>query len=52
MRRLRYVAWPAGLAFGVAAEWAGRPQFMVLDAAAGFALVFLGLVAPFVPTSG
>src|SRR5215472_16899290 len=45
MRRLRYVAWPAGLAFGVAAEWAGRPPFMVLDAATGFALLFLGLVA-------
>jgi signal transduction histidine kinase len=45
MRRLRYALWPAGLAFGVAAEWAGRPQFMVLDAAAGFALLFLGLLA-------
>src|SRR5215471_16770962 len=45
MRRLRYALWPVGLAFGVAAEWAGRPQFMVLDAAAGFALLFLGLVA-------
>ena len=45
MRRLRYVLWPAGLAFGVAAEWSGRPQFIVLDAATGFALLFLGLVA-------
>src|SRR5215472_13648913 len=45
MRRLRYALWPAGLAFGVAAEWAGRQQFMVLDAATGFALLFLGLVA-------
>src|SRR5215471_2361730 len=45
MRRLRYALWPAGLAFGVAAEWAGRPQFMVLDAATGFALLFLGVVA-------
>jgi signal transduction histidine kinase len=45
MRRLRYALWPAGLVFGVAAEWAGRPHFMVLDAAAGFALLFLGLVA-------
>src|SRR5215475_4837107 len=45
MRRLRYALWPVGLAFGVAAEWVSRPQFMVLDAAAGFALLFLGLVA-------
>jgi signal transduction histidine kinase len=45
MRRLRYALWPAGLAFGVAAEWVSRPQFMVLDAATGFALLFLGLVA-------
>jgi len=45
MRRLRYALWPAGLAFGVAAEWVARPRFMVLDAATGFALLFLGLVA-------
>src|SRR5215470_18420541 len=45
MRWLRFALWPAGLAFGLAAEWAGRPQFMVFDAAAGFALLFLGLVA-------
>src|SRR5215471_15385531 len=45
MRRLRYALWPVGLAFGVAAEWAGRPQFVILDAATGFALLFLGLVA-------
>jgi len=45
MRRLRYVLWPVGLAFGVAAEWAARPRFMVLDAVAGFALLFLGVVA-------
>src|SRR5262249_46814270 len=45
MRWLRYALWPVGLAFGVAAEWAGRPQLMVLDGAAGFALLFLGLVA-------
>jgi hypothetical protein len=25
MRRLRYVLWPAGLAFGLVAEWARRP---------------------------
>jgi hypothetical protein len=43
MRRLRYALWPAGLALGVAAEWIGRSEFIVLDAAAGFALVFLGL---------
>ncbi len=45
MRRLRCALWPAGLAFGVAAEWVGRPQLIVLDAATGFALLFLGLVA-------
>src|SRR5215472_9239076 len=44
MRRLRYALWPAGLAFGLAAEWIGRPQLIVLDAAAGFALLFLGLM--------
>jgi signal transduction histidine kinase len=44
MRWLRWVLWPAGLAFGVAAEWAGQPELIALDAAAGFALVFLGLV--------
>src|SRR2546422_134817 len=45
MGRLRYALWPAGLALGVAAEWIGEPEFTVLDAAAGFALVFLGLAA-------
>src|SRR5262249_7758780 len=45
MTRLRYALWPAGLAFGLAAEWIGRPQLIAFDAAAGFALLFLGLVA-------
>jgi signal transduction histidine kinase len=45
MRRLRFVLCPAGLAFGLAAEWIGRPPLVVFDAAAGFALLFLGLVA-------
>src|SRR6201985_2815268 len=45
MRWLRFALWPAGLAFGVAAEWVGRPELIALDAAAGFALVFLGLVS-------
>ena len=45
MRWLRFALWPAGLAFGVAAEWVGQPELIALDAAAGFALVFLGLVA-------
>ena len=45
MRRLRYALWPAGLAFGLAAEWIGRPQLIAFDAATGFALLFLGLVA-------
>jgi signal transduction histidine kinase len=44
MRWLRYTLWPAGLAFGVAAEQAGQPRFLAFDAAAGFALLFLGLV--------
>jgi signal transduction histidine kinase len=45
MRRLRHALWPAGLALGVAAVWIGRPDVIVLDAAAGFALVLLGLLA-------
>src|SRR5215831_16739378 len=45
MSRLRYALWPAGLAFGLAAEWIGRPQLIAFDAAAGFALLFLGLMA-------
>lgn len=44
MRWLRYALWPAGLAFGLAAEWIGRPQLPAFDALAGFALVFLGLM--------
>jgi hypothetical protein len=44
MRRLRFALWPAGLVFGVAAEWAGRPPLIAFDAATGFALLFLGLV--------
>jgi signal transduction histidine kinase len=45
MRWLRFALWPAGLTFGVAAEWIGRPPLIALDAATGFALLFLGLVA-------
>jgi signal transduction histidine kinase len=45
MARLRYALWPAGLVLGVAAEWIGQPELIVLDAAAGWALIFLGLVA-------
>ena len=45
MRRLRYALWPVGLAFGVTAEAIGKPELTGLDAAAGFALVFLGLLA-------
>ena len=44
MRWLRCALWPAGLGFGVAAEWIGQPQFIAFDAAAGFALLFGGLV--------
>jgi hypothetical protein len=45
VRRLGYLLWLAGLAFGVAAEWIGRPELTALDALAGFALLFLGLLA-------
>ena len=45
MSRLRHALWPVGFAFGVAAEWIGRPELFGLDAAAGFSLVFLGLAA-------
>jgi len=45
VRWLRCALWPAGLGFGVAAEWIGQPQFSAFDAAAGFALLFGGLVA-------
>ena len=44
MRWLRCALWPAGLAFGVAAEWIGQLQFIAFDAAVGFALLFGGLV--------
>jgi signal transduction histidine kinase len=44
MRWLRYAMWPAGLAFAVASEWLGQPELNALDAAAGLALVVLGLV--------
>jgi hypothetical protein len=45
MIRFRYLLWPAGLVFGVATEWIGRPDLIILDAPAGYALVFLGLAA-------
>jgi signal transduction histidine kinase len=45
VRRFRFALGPAGLAFGLAAEWIGRPQLVAFDAAAGFALLFLGLLA-------
>ncbi len=44
-RQVGLVLWPAGLAFGVAAEWIGRPELVVLDAVAGFVLVSGGLLA-------
>ena len=37
--------WPAAFAFGLVAELAGRPPLPVLDAATGFSLLLLGLVA-------
>src|SRR5215472_10120860 len=45
MRRLRYALWPAGLAFGLAAEWIGGPQLIAFDTITGFALLLLGLMA-------
>jgi len=45
VRWVRYALWPVGLGLGVAAEWIGTPELIGLDAAAGFALVFLGLLA-------
>jgi signal transduction histidine kinase len=45
MRMLRRALWPAGLVFGIAAELIGRPPLPALDAATGFALIALGLVA-------
>ena len=44
MRWLRCALWPAGLGFGVVAEWIGQPQFIAFDAVAGVALLFGGLV--------
>ena len=45
MRTLRHGLWPAGLAFGIVAEWVGRPPLPALDAATGFTLIALGLLA-------
>ena len=45
MRTFRLALWPAGLAFGIAAELIGRPPLPGLDAATGFTLIALGLVA-------
>jgi signal transduction histidine kinase len=48
VRLLRYVLWPAGLAFGIAAEWADHvagPALSAADFLVGFALIALGLVA-------
>jgi hypothetical protein len=45
MRTLRRALWPAGLALGIAAELIGRPPLPALDAATGFTLIALGLLA-------
>ena len=37
--------WPAAFAFGLVAEFAGQPPLPVLDAATGFSLLSLGLLA-------
>ena len=43
-RRIRQLLWPVGIAFGLVAEWIGQPELVLLDAAAGFALLCPGLV--------
>jgi signal transduction histidine kinase len=45
MRILRFALWPAAFAFGIAAELGGQPPLPALDAATGFALLGLGLLA-------
>jgi signal transduction histidine kinase len=45
VRTLRYALWSAAFAFGVAAELVGRPPLPALDAATGFWLLALGLLA-------
>jgi signal transduction histidine kinase len=48
MRRLRLVLWPAGLIFGIAAEWGAwtdDPGGAALDLTVGFLLIGLGLVS-------
>jgi signal transduction histidine kinase len=45
MRSPRDALWPAAFAFGLVAELAGRPPLPVLDAATGFSLLLLGLLA-------
>lgn len=45
MGTFRRALWPAGLAFGIAAELIGRPPLPGLDAATGFTLIALGLLA-------
>ena len=47
MSRLRHALWPAGLALGIAAEWAsydGDAALAVADGLVGFALIAAGLV--------
>ena len=45
MRRLHSALWPAAFAFGVIVELAGRPPLPALDAATGFSMLALGLLA-------
>ena len=45
MRRVHLVLWFGAFAFGVIAEVAGRPPLPVLDAATGFSMLALGLLA-------
>ena len=49
MRRFRLLLWPAGAAFGIAAEWIsfgwGDPRHWVPDLVTGWTLIACGLVA-------
>ena len=45
MRRLQLAIWPAAIGFGTCAELIGRPPLPLLDAATGFGLAVVGLLA-------
>jgi signal transduction histidine kinase len=45
VRRLQLASWPAAIGFGIGAELIGRPPLPLLDAATGFGLAVVGLLA-------